>query len=237
MSIVENMLPSTWYMCNESFKFWCIAPEDGFNRTIECFRYEFQEEDDCVECYLCVLPFAFAVDVACCPCNWYGFSYCCYLKKNNKIKPVFFEQKIKANNEIGKKNIQFYQNQEKSTQNERILTFQNREKSTQNTDNLDIMNDTDSNRTYILSSPTPSSASSVSSVSSISSASSVSSASSNRSCASCTSNSNNTVVLPSPTPSNTLACSNSDSNDSDNDCVFVKNKCTKTLELVKENDI
>ena len=188
MSIIENMCPNTFYMCSKSYEFWFTPTIDGNSRRIELFRYDFQEEDDCVECYLCVLPFAFAVDITLCPCYLYTSSNCCYFCSSNKIKPVFFEEKINENNEICEKNIQFYQNLEKSTQN---------------TDNLDVMNDTDSNRTYILSSPTPSNNSSIGSVSS----------------ASCT--------------------SNSDSNDSDNDndCVFVKNKCTKTLELVNENDI
>ena len=196
MSIIENMCPNTFYMCSKSYEFWFTPTIDGNSRRIELFRYDFQEEDDCVECYLCVLPFAFAVDITLCPCNLYTSSNCCYFCSNNKIKPLCFGQKIKANNEICKKNIHFNQNLEKPTQNERILAFQTRKKTSQNPDNLNKMDITNDNRTSILSSPTPMSSS--------------------------------IVVLYSPTSRNT---------ECESDCVFVKNKCTKTLEVVNECEI
>ena len=114
MSIVENICPATWTTCNKANKFWFTPQNDGSKRTIQLCRPIVEEDDECIECYYCILPICFIFDISCFPCNWCYFSDYCYLK-NNKVKPVFFEQNKDKQNEICIKNENIKQNLEKST--------------------------------------------------------------------------------------------------------------------------
>lgn len=205
MSIAENICPVTTEVCIKSYDFYCVAPKNGSKRKIELFRSNNEDEDDCVECYLCVLPVTLTVDLICFPFNWCEYSNCCYLR-NNKIKPGFFKEKIEKNNEIGKKNIQKRQNLEKIP---KILEIENNNSTeNKNTDNSRI----------VLSSPSPSNRS-IYSTSSNGSIYSNSSTYSNSSNSSTYSNSCLSILSKS---------------DSENDCVFLNSESKKILEIIKE---
>ena len=90
MSIFKNLCPNTQYLCNKANNFWFYPRTNGSKREITIFHSILDEEDDCVECYYCILPIGFSVDLSCFLCSWCYFTNCCYLK-NNTVNPMFYE--------------------------------------------------------------------------------------------------------------------------------------------------